>query len=502
MISTLRVKKLFPSAFCIVLLLNLTLSLNAFSATWENISKNESVEYSYDKDSIIGSAINKEIYIKVNILKDPKEGDKSRLLRFLINCSTSTLLLDEIKRYSEFELKGVETVFKGNTTETTPKPNTVGQRYIDVACGASINKVIQPNNNSESTTVNSVGVLKNDLLQNLTCQNDKRPSEWNNCLGRVTQGGRLIEGSFQNGKLNGYGSVTEQDGSRYFGNWINGSKNSVFVEIDKTGRFYGVSDWKIGEKISSGSGGKIPPCNTNKGIDLLIGVTCIDSSSIRNITIGNASYKYYDAETSSGKYKWAADCERKLFGIANFTNLSRPYFNTSPERFLELTFVCDPKNIKLQDTTVEAILNSDEAKKYESRIALMQKEKANLERKQWNEYKCTGNRVSVVKNIQLENIAGAITNFAFHKSEERAGFQMVDKYNALYANTKENASFGTTTVINNNKGSSVSYSQPGGGIGYQVFFNNSDKTIRVRTIIGGVTTVFNGTCSLSNWLDI
>jgi hypothetical protein len=149
MLSALHIKKLFPSIFYIFLLLNLnlTLSLNAFSATWENISKNENVEYSYDKDSIIGSAKNKEIYIKVNILKDPKEGDKSRLLRFLINCSTSTLLLDEIKRYSEFELKGVETVFKGNTTETTPKPNTVGQRYIDVACGASIN-----NNSYASTT--------------------------------------------------------------------------------------------------------------------------------------------------------------------------------------------------------------------------------------------------------------------------------------------------------------------------------------------------------------
>lgn len=502
MFSTLHIKKLFPSAFYFVLLLNLTLNQNAFSATWENISKNESVEYSYDKDSIIGSAKNKEIYIKVNILKDPKEGDKSRLLRFLINCSTSTLLLDEIKRYSEFELKGVETVFKGNTTETTPKPNTVGQRYIDVACGTSINKTIQPNKNSELTTVNSDGVLRNELLQNYTCENDKRPSEWNNCLGRVTVGGRLIEGNFQYGKLNGYGSVTEQDGSRYFGNWINGSKNSVFVEIDKTGKFYGISDWKLGEKISSGSGGKIPVCNKNKGIDLLIGVTCIDSSSIRNITIGNGIYKYYDAETSSGKQKWAADCERKLFGIANFTNIARPYFNTSPERFLELSFVCDAKNKKLEDTTVEAVLNSDEAKKYEASIALWRKEKAIQEHKQWNEYKCTGNRISVVKDIQLENISNVVTNFAFHKTEEKAGFEMVGKYRALFADTNENATFGTAKVINNSKGSLVSYSQPGNGIGYQVLFSNSDKTIRVRTIIGGVTTVFNGTCMLSNWLDL
>ena len=170
MFSILHIKKLFPSAFYIALLLNLTLNQNAFSATWENISKNESVEYSYDKDSIIGSAKNKEIYIKVNILKDPKEGDKSRLLRFLINCSTSTLLLDEIKRYSEFELKGVETVFKGNTTETTPKPNTVGQRYIDVACGASSNNsanastAIPPqiqNNSSNASTARPPSELKN-----------------------------------------------------------------------------------------------------------------------------------------------------------------------------------------------------------------------------------------------------------------------------------------------------------------------------------------------------
>lgn len=152
MFSTLHLKKLFPSAFYFVLLLNLILNQNAFSATWENISKNENVEYSFDKESIIGSAKNKEISIKVNILKDPKEGDKSRLLRFLINCSTSTLLLDEIKRYSEFELKGVETVFKGNATETTPKPNTVGQRYIDIACGASLNN----SSNASTTTTPSI----------------------------------------------------------------------------------------------------------------------------------------------------------------------------------------------------------------------------------------------------------------------------------------------------------------------------------------------------------
>ena len=136
MLPKLQIKKFFPSSFYIVLLLNLTLNQNAFSATWKNISKDENVEYSFDQESIIGSAKNKEISIKVNIFKNPKEGDKSRLLRFLINCSTSTLLLDEIKRYSEYELKGVETVFKGNTTETTPKPNTVGQRYVDIACSS------------------------------------------------------------------------------------------------------------------------------------------------------------------------------------------------------------------------------------------------------------------------------------------------------------------------------------------------------------------------------
>ena len=78
---------------------------------------------------------------------------------------------------------------------------------------------------------------------------------------------------------------------------------------------------------------------------------------------------------------------------------------------------------------------------------------------------------------------------------------MKGKYRALFANTKENAIFGTANIINNNKGSLVTYSQPGNGIGYQVLFSNSDKTIRLRTNVGGVTTVFNGTCILSNWLN-
>ena len=141
MLPTMQIKKLLPSTFYIFLLLNLTLNQNAFSATWKIIFKNEIAEYSFDQESISGSTKNKEISIKVNILKDPKEGDKSRLLRFLISCSNSTLLLDEIKRYSEYELKGVETVFKGNTTETIPKPNTVGQRYIDIACGENSNTI-------------------------------------------------------------------------------------------------------------------------------------------------------------------------------------------------------------------------------------------------------------------------------------------------------------------------------------------------------------------------
>ena len=41
MLPTMQIKKLFPSIFYIVLLLNLTLNQNAFSATWKIISKNE-----------------------------------------------------------------------------------------------------------------------------------------------------------------------------------------------------------------------------------------------------------------------------------------------------------------------------------------------------------------------------------------------------------------------------------------------------------------------------
>ena len=156
MLQTLQIKKFFPSVFYIVLLLNITLNQNAFSATWKNISKNESGEYSFDQESILGSTNNKEISIKVNILKDPKEGDKSRLLRYLINCSTSTLLLNEVKRYSESELKGVETVFKVNATETIPKPNTLGQRYIDIACGTS------SNNSSNASTPTTPSIQNNN----------------------------------------------------------------------------------------------------------------------------------------------------------------------------------------------------------------------------------------------------------------------------------------------------------------------------------------------------
>ncbi len=139
MLTIIDMKKLLLSAFYITLLLIPMLNQQALSATWRNIDKNENFEYAFDQDSIISSEKNKQISIKVNVLKDPKEGDKSRLLRFSINCINSTLLLEEIKRYSELELKGVETVFKGNNKETTPPPNTVGKRYIDIACSNSTN---------------------------------------------------------------------------------------------------------------------------------------------------------------------------------------------------------------------------------------------------------------------------------------------------------------------------------------------------------------------------
>ena len=142
MLPALQIKKFFPIALYITLLLIPILNQHALSATWRNINKNENFEYSFDQDSIISYEQNKKISIKVNVLKDPKEGDKSRLLRFTINCINSTLLLEEIKRYSELELQGVETVFKGNNKETTPPPNTIGKRYIDIACNNSSNASI------------------------------------------------------------------------------------------------------------------------------------------------------------------------------------------------------------------------------------------------------------------------------------------------------------------------------------------------------------------------
>ena len=150
----------FPNFIYILFFFNLILCSQVYSATWKSISKNDINEISYDQESLKGTLENRKINIKINVLKDPKEGDKSRLLQYSVNCNESILKLEEVRRYSESELNGTEAVFKGNDKGNVPQPNTFGQKYLSLACyenTPAINNATPTTNLSPATNEPSWG---------------------------------------------------------------------------------------------------------------------------------------------------------------------------------------------------------------------------------------------------------------------------------------------------------------------------------------------------------
>jgi hypothetical protein len=152
----------------------LILLLNPFqevhSATWKTFSKNDNFDYSFDSESISGNTENTKISIKINVLKDAKEGDKSRFLQYTVNCNDSKLRLDEFKRYSEAELKGSETVGKGNIAFSTPQPNTMGQVFVQTACLESLtntSNITSIKNPSIQPTFIHVSKLKSEEIRQI-----------------------------------------------------------------------------------------------------------------------------------------------------------------------------------------------------------------------------------------------------------------------------------------------------------------------------------------------
>jgi hypothetical protein len=118
---------------------------------WRSIMSNETGQFFYDSTSMRGDSSDRKLSVKVNVLGEAKDGAKSRLLQYSINCTDRTYLFESIKIFSESDLTGNErTINLPNGSEKrNAQPNTIADRYVNIACAV--------NSSNASSTISTAG---------------------------------------------------------------------------------------------------------------------------------------------------------------------------------------------------------------------------------------------------------------------------------------------------------------------------------------------------------
>lgn len=149
---------------------------------WRTLGKSETGEYFFDADSVKGSPDDKKINIKVNVIGEARDGSKSRFLSFAVNCIDSSYLMEALKTYDSIDLSGAEKILNvQNQKRLEAKPKTIGQLYVDAACGKSISAATTNNITTATPASNiSASTIKSKLTrprkaEYIITKNEKRP---------------------------------------------------------------------------------------------------------------------------------------------------------------------------------------------------------------------------------------------------------------------------------------------------------------------------------------
>ena len=167
-------------AMCIIGLIE----TQAWAESWKTLGKSETGEYFFDADSLKGSPDDKKINIKVNVIGEARDGAKSKFLSITVNCNDSSYLMEALKTYDTVDLSGAErTLNVQNQKRWEAKPKTIGQLYVDAACGKS-NSATAANNSTSGTATAAPSISASTMKSKLTrprkseyiiTKNEKRP---------------------------------------------------------------------------------------------------------------------------------------------------------------------------------------------------------------------------------------------------------------------------------------------------------------------------------------
>lgn len=109
-------------------------SLNAHSANWKEFAKGSIGIFYYDLETISGDNSARKINVKLNYSNELKDGTLSKYTENLVDCRNSNYQITSSINYPTINLEGAGKVIPTNSQPIIIKPQTIGERLVEVAC--------------------------------------------------------------------------------------------------------------------------------------------------------------------------------------------------------------------------------------------------------------------------------------------------------------------------------------------------------------------------------
>jgi hypothetical protein len=105
---------------------------------WKVYANTTIGQYFYDPASIKGDLNDLKMQVKVNLTGEIKDGIKSRMIDYSLNCREKTVLVETLRIYTEPDLAGIELVRSNpyGTEKRVAQANSQANATLDAACNA------------------------------------------------------------------------------------------------------------------------------------------------------------------------------------------------------------------------------------------------------------------------------------------------------------------------------------------------------------------------------
>ena len=148
--------------------LGLIFSFQASAEHWIRIASSESSFYYADKDNL--TTANGAYFLIIKRSSKDENNKRSQLFKYKIDCAQGTYSLEDVKTFSEPDLKGDEIYAKkeGLNEAKTPIPNSVADKYVRVVCDdlKSVAKEVTAEKGKKVTAAPGATTPSSDAAQN------------------------------------------------------------------------------------------------------------------------------------------------------------------------------------------------------------------------------------------------------------------------------------------------------------------------------------------------